>query len=695
MALLDQPLASTQLPITPQEAEQARTTGKWSDEAVLKLCIQDSIKAENFASTKAWVAGWSQASVIFQSPATTSVWEGTSVPRANVPFYTVATTVSAITPQIVNGLFYENPPFIIQSKPSTSADAARATGEIIGFQLEDIKFKRSIRWGVTNASLYGTAMWKWGWESFVEKRTIWERGSQSVAIPSGVPGAPDIDIEPDDEDIVAKDIEINVERPFFDNIVNLREVMVDPTLAVPDIREAKYVIHRMYMTYDELVRLKDRPGFKIPSEKELIQLFMPPRELAEPAPQELVAKNPLWDLRAEARWEDATIDPFNEPLEVLERWDKEKCYVVLQQKLVICNSDNPYGEIPFFSVNFLDVPESFWGMGLGKLIGADQRLQQGVTNTALDNMALNLQGVFTIVRGKTIPTQSIRIAPGRMINVENKDDITPLMRTPGVPEAFTLLGMSEARVGQVSGVNEISSQGIAGSSGHSNLARTAAGANLLGAGAGNRPADFVDRLSDQVITPFLYNLHEMNRSLLPVKEVKRILNDELQSAYFKNKGDIIELLNARVKFSILAGAKMAVRRNLAQALPVLSSFLTNQFILQQLQSEQKKINVDEFLHLFFEAAEMPDEFYNVIVPMTQDEAQRAQANSPAALAQARAQAQQGQQQQQFQQKQELLDQENYSRAARDILRHSIETAGTTEAVTGEPSSGPGFGGGTF
>jgi len=28
------------------------------------------------------------------------------------------------------------------------------------------------------------------------------------------------------------------------------------------------------------------------------------------------SKNPQWDMRAEARYEEATIDPFNEPLEV-------------------------------------------------------------------------------------------------------------------------------------------------------------------------------------------------------------------------------------------------------------------------------------------------------------------------------------------------------------------------------------------
>jgi hypothetical protein len=698
LALLLEPSTSPHLPISPEEAQEARVTGEWGNDPALKIVIQDAVRAENYASSKAWIAGWASASTLLQSPYMALYWEGTSVPRANVPLFTVATAVNSVVPQIVSGLFYENPPFIVQPKPSTSAEAARAVGEILQFQLEDIGFKHSLKLGITNAVLYGTTIWKWGWETFTKTRKVYERTDKSVSLPSGVPGASDITIDPEEEEIVERTIEEYVDRPFFDHVTNLRHVLVDPTLDLPDIRKGKYVIHRMYVTYDDLIKMKERPGFKIPSDKDLLNLFMPPREMAESAMNEDVNKNPLWDMRAESRWKDATVDPFEEPLELLERWDNDKYIVVLQKKLVICNMDNPYGIIPFFSVNWWDVPEAFWGMGLGKLVGAEQRLQQGILNTWLDNAALNLQGVFTRKRGKSVPTQSIRIAPGRIIDVEDKDDFVPMQRTPAVPEAGQHLALSQARVEQTSGANELSSQGIAGSSGHSNIARTAAGANLLASGSGNRISDFVEKLADNVIIPFLYQVHEMDRSRLPVKTIKSLLNDELQSDYFKNKGDIVELLNSRLKFSILAGAKMAVRRNLAQALPVLSSFLTNQFVLQQLQTEQKKIDVEELLHLFFEAAEMPDEYYDIVVPMTPEESQRAQQNSPAALVQAKAQAaQQSQQaitQQKFQQQQMLLDQGNYAKSARDILRHSIETAGLTEAIQGEPGA-QGFGGNNF
>lgn len=690
MALLDQPVIPPQEPLSSGEIHAIQRTGNWADDAALRLVVSDAQRAENYATTKAWVTGWNTASLLEQSPITPAYWEGTAVPRSNVPFYTVATAVNSVTPQIVNGLFFDDPPFLVQPRPATTSDTARAIGDIISFQLDDINFRESIRMGVRNAALFGTAIFKWGWDRFTRERKIYKRKDSSISLPSGVPGMAPVTLEaPEDEEIIEELVKETIDRPFFDNVTNLRHVLVDPTLNVPQVQKGKFVIHRLYMTYNELIKLKDRPGYKIPSERQLIELFIDPRELADQAPQDQALRNPMWDVRADAPWNDATVDPFNEPLEVLERWDNEKVVVVLQKKLVICNDKNPYGVIPFLSVNWWDVSESFYGLGLAKTIGSEQRLQQGLTNTYIDNATLNLQGVWTRVRGKSVPIENIRIAPGRIVNIENQGDFAPLQRTPPVPEAAQHIAMSQSRAEQVGGVNEIATQGTAGTSGHSNLARTAAGANLLGSGSGNRVSDFIERLSANVIIPFLYQLHEMNRAMLPASIIRRILNDELDHAYLRKGGDILELLNARVDFDILAGSKLAARRTMAQALPIMTQFLMNQWVQQQLQLEQKKISVDEVLHMFWETSDFKN-YYDVVVPMTPEEIQRAQQNSPAALAQIQAQNQQQQAGQQFQQKQALLDQENFARAGRDVLRHAIETSTSPEAIQGE-AGGTGFG----
>lgn len=678
--LLEPSNPNTALPLTPDEAKKFIRTGVWDDDPALRMVVQDCARAESYEKSKQWVNGWTVASTLYQSPFGTRYWEGTQVERANVPFYTLATAVNGLVPQIMNGLFYESPPFMVQQRPKTSAQAARAWSALLAFQLDDINFREECRLGIHQAALYGTGIWKWGWESYSRKRKVYVRPDQPLTLQDPSNPTKPISIESDDIDIDT--IEEDIDRPFFEHIVNLGHVLVDPGLNKPDIRKAKFVIERMYMTFDELDKLRDRPGFKIPPREKLIMLFFPPKEAPEQDTGAIETAMGAAVQQARPRYEETTIDPFNEPLEVLERWDNDKYIVVLQKKLVICNTENPYGTIPYLSVNWWDVPEAFHGMGLGKLIGSEQRLQQGVTSILIDQANLNLNGVYVRVRGKNVPTQSIRISPGKIIDVEEKDGFTPLARTQAVPEAGMIISLSQSRADLVSG-SDASTTGSAGASGHSNLARTAAGASVLSAGSSNRTGDFVEKFATQVFLPFIFHAMEMDKALLPVSRVRDILNDELEHEYLTAGGSVVDLLNAQVRFSISAGAKMQARRAMAQSLPIISQYLANPSITQQLSIQGKKVNVQEVLRMFWETSEWKN-YYDVVVDMTPDEMQRMQQQSPAAAVAAKTQAMQDMQNQAFDRKEELADQENTARAAREVLRHAIETSANPFELTGEP-----------
>lgn len=687
--LLEKPSVQTHDPVTKEEAKHVLSTGIWGDAAALKLVVQDSEAASAYAATKEWVAAWPTANSLYQSPFTARYWEGTQVERANIPFFTLATAVNSFVPNVVQELFSEDPPFTIQPKPGTKSAAARANGTLIAYQLEDIGFREEIRLGAMNTALYGTGIWHWGWETFERTRKVFHRKHEPLNIANPLAGLPPTIIEDTDDEIEYEEITEDVDRPFFEHIVNLRHIMVDPSLNVPDIRKAKYVIYRRYMTFEDIEKYRDRPGFNIPSREELLNLFFPPKEEAAVSAGETSFRNSLWDMRSEPRYDDATIDPLNQPLEVLERWDNDRYIMVLQKKAVLCSDENPYGVIPFYSVGWWDVPDAFYGMGLAKTIGSEQRLQQGITNIWVDQASINLNGVYVRIRGKNVPSQPIRISPGKIIDVEDKDGFKPLDRQPAVPEAGQHLALSQSRVEQVSGSNEVSTQGFAGPTGHSNLARTAAGANLIGSGAGNRPADFVDKMAYQVIEPFLYQLHEMNRELMPVKTIRRILDQELQDAYFKQGGDLLELLNSRVSFTIGAGSKMRAKRSMAQALPIMTQYLGSLPVQQALAIAGKKVDVQELIHMMADVAGWQN-YNDIIVDMTPQDQQRWQQSQPGAQVQTKVAAQQAMQNQKFQQQQELLDQENTGRAARDVLRKAYEQSASPEEITGEPG-GIGFG----
>lgn len=698
MAILEKSVSNIHAPLLEEEAKQALISGQWGDDPALRLVVADALRAENFEAQKMWVAQWPSASILYQSPFSAKYWEGTMVERANLPFFTVATAVNSLLPQVMQGLFYENPPFLIQKRPKTSENSAKAIGAIIGYQLEDedMEFRREVELGCRNAVLFGTGIWKWGWEIFTRENFTYEQKSEPISIPSPLSaiGQKSVDIH-GDEDIEEITEEEEVTRPFFEHIINLRHVLVDPGLMIPDIRKAKYVVHRLFLTFKDLDKLRDRPGYNIPKEEDLLSLFFPPKEPVEAATGEVSIRNPLWDLRAEPRYEESTEDPFNQPLEVLERWDNESVIVVLQKKLVICNDKNPYGKIPFLSVGWWDVPESFWSMGLSKTIGSEQRLQQGITNTWLDNAALNLNGIYVRTLGKGQQSQSVRMFPGKIVNIEldanGKGGLEPLKRLDAVPEAAEHIGMSQARVELVSGANEVTAQGIAGNAAHSNMGRTAAGANLIGQGAASRPQDFVEKFVAQVFIPLLYEIYTMNRRMLPKETIRYILDEELEHAYFQEGGTIPELLKARVRFSTLAGAKMQARRQMAQAMPLLIQLLTNEQTTKQLQIQNKKVNVAAILEDFIEVSGWKTR-NDWIQDMTPEDQKRAQAQSPLAQIQAKTLGQQQMVQQQHNNKLELINEENLARAGREVLRHTVEAAETPEAQFGAPASGAGYGG---
>jgi len=127
-------------------------------------------------------------------------------------------------------------------------------------------------------------------------------------------------------------------------------------------------------------------------------------------------------------------------------------------------------------------------------------------------------------------------------------------------------------------------------------------------------------------------------------------------------------------------------------LPLLTQFLSNPAIMEQLALEGKKVDVLELVRSWFEMADlknMPD----MIIDMTPADLQRQQQQSQAALQQSKGAVQGQLEQQRFNNQQALLDQADTNRAARDALRDAWKKAVEPQELTGEPqTSGVGWGG---
>jgi hypothetical protein len=372
-------------------------------------------------------------------------------------------------------------------------------------------------------------------------------------------------------------------------------------------------------------------------------------------------------------------------MEILERWDRNKVIVVLAfngKNILIRNEANPYGKIPFLSANWRDIPDAFYGQGLGLLIGSEQIVEQGITNLALDLLAYGLQPTAVRKKGFNVPTQMIRWKQGGIIDVD--DDVEKsfkFLQMPPVPsEAWQFLQQARAAAQETSGANEQVMMG-AGSAGVKTTGmRSGTGAAAVVQANASRLDGPSARLVDQVFVPWLYEMDNLNNQLLPTQVLRRILGEELGTVYM---GDHIEFRNSKFEYEVLAGAHLGAKKEMAQALPIIIQLLNNPTFVKNVNDGHYQFDAVAIFKAFTDAAgwKFSQDFLR---KMTDEEVQKYEANSPAALQQQQLKAQQAMQQQKFQQEQQLEDQRALGKAGAEVLRSATEHAMQGE-VTGQPS----------
>src|SRR6266403_841700 len=266
------------------EPAQVKSSQEVENDAALKIVVRD---ADN---TRAWIASryfnirWVEVDLLYQSPPTLRTWEGTSIPKANIAKFTVATHVNAINSKLIGGMFYEEPPFNLTPRPSTSANTIRAIEEVHSYELDKMNFKQEVKYGFFSCLLNGTGIWKWGWKEYYETDWDFEPMGEPVTYEDAGGKTQELPTQDSDKFKMIKKEKL-IAHPFFENC-DIRQVLVDPNCRVPDIRAAKFVIHEFPVTYRDLMRMKDEvyydeqghpvKRYNLPSETEIRSWFTPP-----------------------------------------------------------------------------------------------------------------------------------------------------------------------------------------------------------------------------------------------------------------------------------------------------------------------------------------------------------------------------------------------------------------------------------
>ena len=601
---------------------------KYTDAAVISIVVQDYERASAWQDDHRWPLQWTEADILYQSPRTMSVFEGSSVTRSNVSRFTVAKQTNSLAPAIAGAVFSDTTPFLVRPRPATSQDTTRAWTDLVSELLDEINFKQECSYGIQGMVNSGTVIYKIGWETEIKVETHYRRkkAPPQVAMPIGKPLTV---FTKESDEFEAVDEEVTRNRPVFEKC-ELGEVFIDPKWKNPNqLWKAKFIVHRHYLNYDDLTALRENPDYDIPSDEVLRHIFMSDEEQTEPidGTEESMTVNTSVHHAAQQD-ENYTEDPLLKPMQVLEWWDKTQCRVVLQQKVVIRNNKHKMPDKPYLSANYWDIDNSGYGMGVGRISGADQRVEQGMINAILDILAFAVQPEYAIARGANVPTQDQRRRLGgiRMVDGNDATKAVALVPQPQVPPdgwraIQAVVGSSEG----ATGADQATVQGVLPGRG-SSVGHSGTGAGMLQAASSGRLQSPVERFIDGVFLPFLNFLFQMCKERMPIQEIRDRLGERTKDLIV----DFGDFMRTNVKFETLAGTKLAARNRMAQALPFLLEVFGNQALIQQLSQVGYKVNVMELVKMVLDMSEWKNRA-DLVVPMTQQEMQTMMQQNPGAI----------------------------------------------------------------
>jgi hypothetical protein len=668
----------------------------------LALVVQSAVAAKAYISNRQWTLLWRDADLLYQSPRPMTVYENTYVLEPNVQRFTVAKVCNAVVPQLYKGLFYDDPPMILRPTGGTSNDpvAAGKTQQIVdakttllSYILRDCEFKTQTKWGLEQMAHLGTGIWKWGYDW----KTIqyYTRTASVVNLP-GTDGTPDDSVVTDEPPNV-KVREKIVPLPVFE-FRPLDKVLVDPQLNVSDIRKAAWVIDVRYMDFYQMKELRDAvvqaladgekgeaiKGWRFPGEEDLKKFWATGKEQAQLLETEQASYIEGVVHHAEKVNIRVSPDPLRRKLEIMEYWDKDRKIMVLNQKTVIFTGKNEFKQIPFLSANWWNRPKAFYGMGLGLIVGQNQRVDQGTINAILKILSFGVNPLYLRDRDDNAPTQMIRSGIGKILTVKDTEKAYRLMETPKVPsDVWSALKESEQATESSSGADQQLVQGSTAGP-RSSMGRTAGGANILAGASATRLDGPLDNFIEQVFKPFLSILDMLIFNIMSDKAILAVLGKERGEAYTKHI-DMQEFHDAQIEYEVLAGSSLAAKRTMAQSMVMLTQILDNPQIQESLADiNEEYIDFKPIINMWMEASEWKNG-QDIIKPLTDAMKKKRAANSKAAQMQMQTQAKAQGDQQKFQQKQQLADQESDNRIKRDIIRESARANGMSEAVEGTPS----------
>lgn len=644
--------------IRQQEVETTEGNKKspiFGEDATATLVWNDYLRGKAFveAENTAWLLEWQEVDILYQSPIPYRFERVQSGRPARVPQFLVAKLSRTLARGVKRGLFAEQYPFMLRPGSKSTQAQADAWTYIIGVLLKRMKFQYHGGLQINTQTLQGTGLGKFGWQErkYTKKTRRRKDPEPSATMPTGEEAS--VPTEASDT-FVEKLTEVTESYPFYEYRA-LGTTLFDPAWCTPDMPDesAKYCIDIDYPDFYDLAEMRQLTCYQekknadgeiispgIPEEATLKEYFFQKQEGSAPMAtqtEDSMSSTGSMVAHAAGRNRQTSIDPLTQPLLMLERWDGRTVKTILVydgRKLTIRNEDHDCGSMCHTSCTWWPIESSGYGMGVGRIVGPDQRVKQGVLNEALKMIAYPFNAPVVYNRGSdNAPTQNVIWRLGGMWGVDpgpsgDVNKAVGFLKMPEIPrEAFEFISGAQRGAEETAGADSQVQQGVL--NGRQGATRSSFGAQRVAAMSDQSIADPVDSFANGCIIPVVEFLIHMIKTRMPIKEIRQILSQKYSDQILKAI-DFDQFLDSEMEVAVLAGQKLAAKQGIQQVLPFYLQLLEQPQILEYYHQIGKTVDfavMEDIFQQVGELAQQPD----IIRAMTPRERVMFKQNNPALL----------------------------------------------------------------
>jgi hypothetical protein len=619
--------------LTTQEATTITPANtQWTPDFAKKIALADFNKAATFRNqnhdrrfreSNRLLTGWTEK----------KVWEGTRIPRSALPVYIALQEIQVLLPRVLSVIFDDPTPFEAYPEPGSTLQQAYAIKTLIGSQIRDIgkpgqnlTIRELCRRSYESALTYGAGPIEFGWWQQSIDRPVYDRVAvaDTVTVPHPITAEP-IQV-PNGQlrfQVVNRQEKYQISRPYAQP-VQIEDFYIDPNCTSPNPQDALYTATRHLIPIREIKTYANLPGFKIPSDKDLVELaHMKVGTIGDTTKQmqESYRGNMYSPIQ------DQSADPELLRIEMIRYWRKDRYVWLLGREHPMCNEPNPYGIVPHINSFYTNYLGRFYGFSICDLVEGDHKLAQNIINNRVDELNLILHAPIIRKRGAFVGASGQRFHPGVKWEVLNDVETDVKRMDMGVinPTAFAEVQALEQRVQKLTGNTDAAAYGVASSGGDSS-ARTAHGIAAKQSAANSRVEYQVENFEDQFLEPLLYIFLSLDKKYLNPQQVIQIMGPDSQLIEL----DPLTVLNASVRFEVRASAKMKMRNSMqAGGFQQLAQTYLNPGYIQAMHQIGQTLDIANLDRIACDTFNIPQS--TLMRPMTPQEQQSLQQQQMAEL----------------------------------------------------------------